>query len=212
MRWTREELQELVKRGSSRDGRGGSPENEVGAGRCSSPWTSSTAPRRRLPSSSFVFFPPAGRVTLGVVGSRSECHRPCQGVLRTPTGSPQAASLSTSFSSHSHPFPWASLTHLGPARPVSPANSPSPRSQAGSPSGLLLAPRTHARLLAAPRRERAGGRLGRAHFRDAARGSVASPRPGGLRGFRARDSAGCEWAPGEALKEEVVDLGTPGPP
>lgn len=32
------------------------------------------------------------------------------------------------------------------------------------------------RLLRAPRREQAGGRLSRAHFRDAARGSVESPR------------------------------------
>lgn len=34
LRWTSEELQELVKRGSSRGGSGGSPENEAGAGRC----------------------------------------------------------------------------------------------------------------------------------------------------------------------------------
>lgn len=55
-------------------------------------------------------FLPSGRVTLGDVGSWSKCHRPCQGVMRTLSGPPLAASLSTSLSTHSPPFPWASLS------------------------------------------------------------------------------------------------------
>lgn len=100
----------MVKRGSSRGGSGGSPENEADAGRCCESVGfehSSTAAAAKFQ----LCFLPSGRVTLGDVGSRSKCHRPCQGVLRTPAGPPQAASLSTSFSTHSHPFPsWASLS------------------------------------------------------------------------------------------------------
>lgn len=123
-------------------------------------------------------FLPSGRVTLGDVGSRSKCHRPCQGALRTPSGPPLAASLLASLSTHSYPpFPRARLAHLGPARPVAPSNSPSP---ALKPEAWpLLAPRTHARwyrrLITAPRRERAGGRLSRALRPGSARGSVESP-------------------------------------
>lgn len=156
-------------------------------------------------------FLPSGRVTLGDVGSRSECHSPCQGVLRTPTGSPQAASLSTSFSSHSHPFPWASLTHLGPARPVSPDNSPSP---ALKPEVRAASPGAQD-ACASPRGSEAGASRwapGPRALPGCGARLFGISSPGGLRGFRARDSAGCEWAPGEALKEEVVDLGTPGPP
>lgn len=117
-------------------------------------------------------------VTLGDVGSRSKCHRPCQGVLRTPSGPPLAASLLTSLSTYSYPlFPRARPAHLGPARPVAPTKSPC---QALKPEAWrLLAPRTHARwyrrLFTAPRRERAGGRLSRALRPGSARGSVESP-------------------------------------
>lgn len=140
MRWTREELQELVKRGSPRGAVAvvGLLRTRPVVASAASPWASSTAPQRRLPSSGFVFFPPAG--SLGDVGSQSKCLRPCQGVLRTPSGPPLAASLSTSFSTHSHPFPWASLTHLGPATPVSPSNSPSPALKPEVRAGLSRRP------------------------------------------------------------------------
>lgn len=103
-----------------------------------SPWASSTAPQRRLPSSGFFFFPPAE--SLGDVSCRSECLRPCQGVPRTPSGPPLTASLSTSLSTHSHPFPWASLIHLGPATPISPSNSPSPALKPEVRAGLSRRP------------------------------------------------------------------------
>lgn len=63
-------------------------------------------------------------------------------------------------------------------------------------------------LLRAPRREQAGGRLSRAHFRDGA-GLCGISSSGGLRGFRARAPTACEWAPVEAQEEKAVALGTP---
>lgn len=183
-RWTREELQELVKRGSPRGGRSGSPENEAGAGQCCE--AVGFGHSCRVPA--LFFFAPAGSLwETSAVGQMPQTLA--------------ASSLRPASQLTRSPFP----------RAASPSNSPSP---ALKPE-VRAVPRTHARrhrrLVAAPRRERAGGRLGRAHFRDAARDSGVSS-PGGLQSFRARESTGWEWAPLEALKEKVVDLGTRGPP
>lgn len=131
------------------------------ASAASSKWAPSAAPQRRLPSSGL--FVPSGRVTLGdVVQSVKTPHT----LPRRPEDSlrPTGGRVSTCLSSHSYPCPRAGLSHSGPAKTSLAQQEPQSGSGAGSPSGPLRAPETHARwhlwrLLCAPRRERAGGRL-----------------------------------------------------
>lgn len=131
------------------------------------------------------------------------------------SGPPQAASLSTSLST-GIPFPGpASRTWVQLDQPL-PLTAPVPLSSRKSEPASPGAQDACATVPAAPPCGPAAGASRWAPGPRALPGcgarlcGIASP--AGLRGFRARDSAGCEGAPGEALKEEVVDLGTPGPP
>lgn len=144
MRWTREELQELVRRGSPRGAVAvvgllrTRPVLASGGQRCESVGFehSSTAAAAKFP----LCFLPSGRVTLGDVRSRSKCLRPCQGGLRTPSGPPQPACQLTRI-----PFPglaiWVQLHHFLPlTTPVRLSSRKSDRVSPGAQDACAMAP------------------------------------------------------------------------
>lgn len=118
LRWTREELLQLVKRGSPRGGSSGSPENEVGAGQCceSVGFEHSSIAATAKFRLCFLLSRPghSGRRRQSIKMPQTLPRRPENSLRPTP-----GHSLNQLVNSLATPS-LASLTHLRSARAVSP--------------------------------------------------------------------------------------------